>query len=126
MRIAKTFREDSWIKFEYYNMNEADAEWATGSEETGGGDVVYVGYIAINILPLSAYAQGQTFVSPGIPISILPESAYSYTFAPIVIPTGEVVEVCVNDVYRITKITKNMGTMTVEITAVKVSEGSEA
>jgi hypothetical protein len=126
VRIALTHRNDSWIKFEYYNMSEADAEWTTGSEETGGGDVVYVGEVPIAMIPLSKYAQGITFTSPGIPISMVPASAYSTTFAPIVVPTGEVVEVCVDEVYRIVKITKNMGDMTCEITAVKVSEGSEA
>jgi hypothetical protein len=126
VRISKTHRDDSWIKFEYYNMSEPDAEWTTGAEQTEPEENVFVGSIPFGLIPASAYTQDGIFASPGIPFGLIPASTYSSTFAPIVVPTGEVVEVCVDEVYRIVKITKNMGDMTCEITAVKVSEGSEA
>lgn len=37
VRFSKDDRSDAWLKFEYYNFNEADNELTWGDEETPGG-----------------------------------------------------------------------------------------
>lgn len=37
IRLSNYARSASWTKFEYYNMNENDAEWTWGSEEASSG-----------------------------------------------------------------------------------------
>lgn len=113
--------------FDYYNLSAASASLYIDDLTFSlfYDEFVYTGNIPITITPTSAYVQGFAYAG-NIPITITPQASYSTVFVPITIPSGEIVNVFVDETYRITRITKNMGDMTCDIVAVKVSEGSEA
>ncbi len=86
---------------------------------------VYVGSIPITVGVAGEYVQDFAYEG-NIPITVTPESLYTFSNPAITVPGGEEITVFNGEVYRIIRIQKNMGDMTCDIVAVKVSEGSEA
>jgi len=75
VRISNIARTDAWLKFVYYNINEADNELTYGAEETpaGGGGEETASYSALNL----------TLTIPAITASFV--YLVSATFSPVTI-----------------------------------------